>query len=333
MKKNNYSRVCIVGTVYTLFFYLLNCNDDEIESTFFFFGDGIPLSVREKFNHYFYFKRSKKLWRRRLSRIFLNFFSHVRWPFLNSAKLFGQDHLWFSSGIIGKREYVLLEDAPFIMSLYFNSVVRKNEISNRSGLKGLFNYLLFGNLFQRSQGENNQCKEVILSQKDNSSILQDKIIHVKPLEELWELSSGSKKEKILSVFGISKEDIVYFKNKSVILFTQPFSVDNYIDEQEQVNLYRDILKSYDKNEVLLKVHPRDDIDYRKYFSDIAVFNKPVPMQLFDVIGVKFNKAVTVCSTAVFSFSYDIEIDWIGTQCNKHLYEIMGDIKMPEKNNK
>lgn len=330
MKKNNYSRVCIVATVYTLFLYLLYSKDDEIKNTFFFFGDGIPLSVRKKFNHYFYLKRPEKIWARRFFRIFLNFFSHFRWSFLKSAKIYGQDHLWFSSGIIGKRDYVLLEDAPFIMSRYYKSVLRKNEMRNRTGMKGVLNCLLFGYIFRRRHGENNQCIEVILSQEDYSPILERKLIHIRTLDELWRDSSTSKKNEILLLFDISPEDIIFKGNKSIIVFTQPFSFDNCINEQEQVDLYRDILKNYNKNEVLLKVHPRDNIDYRKYFPDIAIFDKPVPMQLFDLMGAKFKKAVTICSTAVLSFPYEIEIDWIGTICNKTLFAFYGDIPLPDK---
>ena len=36
-----YTRACIVDTIYSLFIYLLISNKEETEHTFFFFSDGI----------------------------------------------------------------------------------------------------------------------------------------------------------------------------------------------------------------------------------------------------------------------------------------------------
>lgn len=54
------------------------------------------------------------------------------------------------------------------------------------------------------------------------------------------------------------------------------------------------------------------------------------MQLIDIMGIKFEKAVTVSSTAVLSFHYEIEIDWIGTTYNKTLFDYYGDSPLTDK---
>lgn len=326
----NYSRVCIVYTVYQLFFYLLYSSDKEIKDTFFFFGPGIPVSFIKKFPNSHYFVKRKTTAERRRLRLYLRLFSRIRWPFLTSAEIFGEDHLVFSPGLIGKRNYTLIEDAPLILSMYYNSQVYKRETKRNKGLKGVFEKIIYGNTFHIGRGESNQCKKILLSQYDESPNLKNKTIEVISLPILWNEASSEKIDFILSLFNITSKDLLIMEKKSIIILTQPFSIDIKMDEAEQIELYRSIIQKYNQKEILLKAHPRDPINYKEYFPEISIINKPIPMQLIDIMGIKFTQAVTISSTAVLSFPYEIEIDWLGTSWNKTLYAYYGDMPLPDK---
>jgi len=330
MKKNNYSRVCIVYTVYQLFFYLLYSSDKEIKDTFFFFGPGIPISFIKEFPNSHYFVKCKTTAERRRLRLYLRLFSRIRWPFLTSAEIFGEDHLVFSPGLIGKRHYTLIEDAPLILSMYYNSQAYKRETKNNKGIKGVFGRFVYGNTFHFGRGESNQCEKILLSQYDESPNLKNKTIEIISLPTLWNEASVEKRDFILSLFNITSNDLLIMENKSIIILTQPFSIDIKMEEEEQIELYRSIIQKYNQKDILLKTHPRDPINYKEYFPEISIITKPIPMQLIDIMGIKFKKAVTISSTAVLSFPYEIEIDWIGTTCNKTLFAYYGDMPLPDK---
>ncbi len=329
-KKKQISRVCIVDTVYTLLFYYLNCSIDEFNNTFFFVSKGLPNSIIKKLPKYHFFKKKKNFLSRFLFRLGLRFFSRFRWSFLRKKPIYGSDHLTFSAGIIGNRKYILLEDGPFIASYYFNYSFYQKKIKQRgSKTKNFFVDILFGPTFLRPFGENDQCKKIIFSNNDTHSALIGKDICINSFEQLWDDASTEKKEKILELFDINNNDIDFLSTKPIIIFTQTFFIDNTLSEDEQVRIYGKIINQYPEEQILLKVHPRDPIDYSFYFPDIAIFKKILPMQLLNLLGVKFKKAVTVSSSSVLSFPYEIEIDWIGTKIHPKLEAAIGDIQLSD----
>ena len=332
-KKKKISRVCIVDTAYTLFFYYLNYSSDEIDHTFFFVSEGLSNSIRERLPQYHFFKKRKNVCQRFLFRSFLKITSRFRWPFLKNMPIYGLDHLTFSSGLISNKKYTLLEDAPYIALRYFNSPLHIENIKHRSfKIECLFVDILFGRVFLRPFGENSQCEQVIFSAKDTHPTVSEKNIQVKSLEQLWNHSSEEKKKMILRLFDINNADIASLSSKSIVIFTQPFFKDNIVSKEEQIQIYDKIIKQYPTKDILLKIHPRDPIDYSSYFPNIAIFEKIVPNQLLNLSGVKFKKAVTVSSSSVLSFPYEIDIDWIGTKIHPKIEATLGDIKMPSMKN-
>jgi hypothetical protein len=53
------------------------------------------------------------------------------------------------------------------------------------------------------------------------------------------------------------------------------------------------------------------------------------MQLLNLLGVKFAKAVAISSSSILSFPYEIEKDWIGTKIHPKLEAALGDIKLSD----
>ena len=97
-----------------------------------------------------------------------------------------------------------------------------------------------------------------------------------------------------------------------------------------MKLYGQIVNNYDKNNLIIKTHPRDNIPYEQLFPGIVVFRKKVPSQLIDLVGVHFKKAITVFSSAALSFAYPIQVDWYGTEIHPKVLSIYGHYTPPSE---
>ena len=105
-------------------------------------------------------------------------------------------------------------------------------------------------------------------------------------------------------------------------------------EQEYADLLERIFSHYDYSQLLIKTHPRDHFNYVKYFPDIAVFDKPVNVELLSLFNFSFRKAVTISSAAVFSLPETIELDWFGPNIHPKIYAVSGsnETKLPRSYN-
>ena len=326
--KSLYNRVCITGTVYNLFLYLLISTLEEYNRTFFFVGHGIPEEVRNKIDNkrfmpYTGLTQHEKKW----AIIKCKLLSRIYYPFLDNSKIFAQDHYPYMPYIVGNRKYTFIEDGPNIFSITQPTEMWKCNAQ----------YLRSRNFWQKLKdnfvskaiagimANNELCTEVIVTTPDYISYLDGKKFTQIDIKKLWENSSVEKKKNIMRIFDISDDDITYLSKKKNILFTQPFAVDGELTEEEQFSLYKNSLSKYNLNDVIIKTHPRDTFDYKKYFPECLVFSKPVPFQLLDLFNIRFNTAITVCSTAVTSIPYDIKIDWIGASVHPNILKNFGDI--------
>jgi len=325
-QKTQVQRVCIVETVYCLLLYLLYSTKEEIENTCFFIGDVLqPLFSGKKF-HFYAFKRRDNTFLRMIFKISLRCFSCFRWNFLKTAKIFGQDHIQFFSGLAGNRKYTLLEDSATVFSSYFNTVFYKKNKQLRESWKGNMLKLLYGKTFAWEFGQSNQCENIILTKESDLKFLGNRQTTLFDLEKFWQNASKEKQELILNLFDLDLSESFFSNPKNIIIFTQPFYVDiPGFSKQEQIDLYREVVEDYPQNEIVIKVHPRDKINYHTYFPDTEIFNKPIPMQLISLLGVRFEKAVTFSSSSVLSFPYEIEVKKIGISSNKKLEEFFGKL--------
>lgn len=159
-------------------------------------------------------------------------------------------------------------------------------------------------------GYSDNCIAVEVNEKAGIEIPLDKVREVSREELINQLTREQKKElfalfvpgedgKTGSIWG--EKDRVKEERRLTLLLTEPFAVTGRLpDEKAQVSLYRDVLAGYAKNsQVLIKPHPRDDMDYRKYFPDVQVMEKNIPMEVlnFDE-NFRVFRAVTVSSSAI-----------------------------------
>lgn len=323
-------RVLISNSVYNFFIYLLYSTETEIKQTFYFVGEGIPRSITDNLVQHYYYTEDTKFKKSKYWKLFIKIFAVLRWPFLVNASLYGLDHYWF---IIGNRYYTYIEDAPNIFSLYTKGhKLYKIQVlfwEKKSALIQFMYKLVFGGVYHRNVANNHQCIRIIQTQNDYVDYLKGKEIVVIDTKEYWDKASEAKKTLILSFFNITQADVDVIKSKKTIIFTQPFVTDNFLTEEEHVEVYDKILANYDPKEVIIKPHPRDAINYKKYFPAMLLFEKPVPMQLFDLLDIKFETAATVSSTAIVSIPYDIKIDWYGSKIHPKILKEYGDIKLED----
>ena len=85
-------------------------------------------------------------------------------------------------------------------------------------------------------------------------------------------------------------------NGRSIVFTQPLSEDGYIAEERKVAIYKDICEWFGSDRTILKLHPRDTSDYSD--ARATVLCETFPGELFDVLGIQFDAAVGICTSAV-----------------------------------
>jgi hypothetical protein len=322
--KNKITRVCVVDTVYTLMVYLFYSSEEELAQTFYFFGNGVAKSIRQRFPCHYYFDGSKEINKNILWRFFfLKVLGYFRWPFLRKAKIMGHDHLIYSPYIIGKRNYTYIEDGPRVLSLWFSGNLYKNICNYWSRrlllLKKIANFFI-GDVRGRPVATNKQCDELILTTDENVPWIAGKKRIIISLSNLWNTMDEQKRCHILSIYDLSDADIHSLEEKTHIVLTQPFLTDGLISEKEQVEIYENIIQKYDSSKIVLKPHPRDHVNYEKYFPDIFIFDKPVPMQLLSIMGIRFKKAITVCSSSINSFSPETEKEWIGSSIHPALFE-------------
>ncbi|MBY3790480.1 hypothetical protein HPQ32_19160 [Photobacterium carnosum] len=108
---------------------------------------------------------------------------------------------------------------------------------------------------------------------------------------------------------------VNISEKFTLLITQPLSEDRIVTEKEKLSIYKELLYK-DKNKLVIKPHPREKTDYKKYFSDAIIINNDGLVE--SLIGHKnLVKVVTLCSTGINSFKLRRNLDIVEGDMNKY----------------
>ncbi len=331
MANDDYQYTCMAGTVYSLFVYLLIMDVDQIRRTRFFLGDAaewaIPLSsdaylgsvmridnvaLRSKS------KFAKVIWRLRMWLV------HLRK--ISGTKIYSQDQFGFMQPLICGAKYTLLEDGP---GCYKSRMIAKKNRPWRNGFwRRLMVWMTWGRIQGGIFGYNRQCIDRIVTEPSdmNADILKGRKHTFYDRRELWRNSSDEKKQLILNVFGMSDDIVRKCQNADTIILTQPFYDDIADMTQDEIaEIYRPQIEKYRSNGVVLKVHSRDVVDYKKYFPDIVCLTTPVPMQLLIYLNLGFKRAVTAFSSAVSDFPKGTEIIVLGSGVHPKVEGTYGNI--------
>lgn len=149
--------------------------------------------------------------------------------------------------------------------------------------------------------ESPYIKTIEVNDKEDLCINHSKIIEWSKKDVFLNLNS-IEKEEILKIFISQYNDLKFFPN-SVLILTQPFFESGiFKTEQEKINLYKEIIEQYALEEnVIIKKHPAEITDYCRYFKEyknIKIMSERFPVEIFNLLNIKFKKVITVFSTSI-----------------------------------
>ena len=319
-----YKYTCVVYNVYALLQYLLYASDEQLKMTYFFLVH--PGSFDERMAkrignaRLLYHKPEESMWKQRLKVLF-----HFRW-WIKHTDIYAQDCHLMASWLIGNSEYTYLEDCPATISMLRPEIdFIKVPERLRLGIPGTWKY---GSVFGHPGGTNNQCENRLLTQDvDIQSIyVKDRRFEKVDMLALWNKASDWKKSYILKVYDIDDTALTKLENYKVWFLSSPLHEDAQMTVKEIVNLYTIYFEDYLNDGLIIKPHPRDKFNYEKYFPRAMVFRSKAPMQLLvEMLQLKVEKAVTVCSSAISAFDQSkTEIIRLGTHIHPKILAKWGE---------
>lgn len=331
MKRNG--PICVVATCYAFLLYLIYQDIEKIKKTFFVFDVLFPPCIAQNIPNSYQFKDKRKNF---LSRYFSYHWQIKRnLPILNSqTEIYAQDHLLSSIMYLGKRKYVYIEDSAGKCNQFYNSIEGKKQLRESQSISNKLRRFIYGPLFMKILANNCQATSLLLTKDDTSSYLIGKKRFILPPinNELWQSFPKEKQCLLLNYFSVKEEIVNLLQGGMTLLLTQPLAENKWISVEEQLRIYKLIMKNYDESTVVIKPHPRDNfIDYKKIFPTSHVLSGFFPSELFSLFDAKFNKVVTAFSTGVYPFDGKIPIDWYGC-INENLKAEYGNVLPPPNAN-
>ena len=147
-------------------------------------------------------------------------------------------------------------------------------------------------------GKSKFVKEIEVNTKEGITVYIKKKMRELPRKELFEGLTDQEKKNIIFVFlGDVELDTI---QQATLLITQPLWKDGFLaTEKEQIQIYQDIIKQYAKGQVMIKAHPRDEINYSENLKGSVVLKKDFPLEVLNFVGkANIDRAITICSTAI-----------------------------------
>ena len=316
-KETDKHNIVVENTPYSLFIYWLRYGVDN--ATYILSRNvGKKIIAKVAQNHSVFVFDDRKIENKLFKFLYVHLYQKARlYLFIrgkaDKGNIFGSDH-FIAFDIFRKYTYTLIEDGIGNYYDYKKGNIPKNSI------KYFARRLKYGNFF----GVSDNCKKIILTGLAKiPKNIQNKV-EVVDLKQLWSKKTKDEQQKIISFFGLNDELLDILKTKDIVLLTQPISEDGLVTESEKIDIYRSIISKYDKDNLVVKTHPRETTDYKKYFPDTLVLDEPFPFEILNFLGIKFKKVATLMSTAGLNLCEDTEVEWYGTAIHPKLEEKIGD---------
>ena len=193
--------------------------------------------------------------------------------------------------ILNKKKiyYNLIEDG---LDCYRNN---KDAVNTKKSVQQIIKHFLLG---FPDLAKSKYIKSVEVNKKDGIFINNSNIIEM-PREVLFNQLSQENIDDIVKIYGVN-EIFANLKGTYSLLLTQPLYLDGFIDTQvDQLEMYQELINTFLKNErVIIKVHPRDNIDYSS-IANINQIREQFPIELLNYNKqIIINKILTVTSTSI-----------------------------------
>lgn len=331
-KSSQYENVCYFASTYSLLLYLCYTSEEEYNNTFFVFSETFPKDIAKNFTSCCFipkYKESKyffvlKKWV--ISKLY-------KWLFIprinKNTRIFCQDHTAMLQLLIGQHPYTLVAESPSMVGILLSHVpIEQKKLIWKHRISEIVNRTLLGPIYGHSLGHNALCFSALVTDDESIKYLKGKTVTVLNIFDAWSKKTQANKNIVLRLYGICSSDLQLLKSKRIIVFTQPFMPYLTIDENKEYMVA--LINKYSHKDMVIKVHPRDEIDYESLFPDVMICRLRVPSQLFDMLGVRFEIAATYFSAAVLDFSYDIRIDWYADELMQKL-KFLSNSSLPPRN--
>lgn len=285
--ERKYDAICFVGTVYSLFLYLL-IEPVSYERTFFIFTSGVPEKVRARIPNSCHVDRKRILSRLAGKR---GVFKWIFWKYgLNSnLPVYGHTHDVYGGSFFlrrAKNPLYVIEDG---VDNYTFEDPSKNSPAEWYG------------------GTAKARKVFLTGMMPIPKMIADKAVVVN-ISEMWKEKTPEKQARISGIFGVKPGTRFSKAENSLLLVTQPFSEDGHISEAGKIDLFKKIVARLLKPGVRLvvKPHPREKTDYRSVFPEAAFFESSVPVELMGCLGLDCRNltVATISSGAVKNLFFE-----------------------------
>jgi len=334
-KRKKYPIVCFFSSPYSLLLFLSISSEEDIDNTFFVFSETFPKDIAKNFTNKCFvpkYKESKcffvpKKW------IISKFYKWLFIPRINKkTRIFCQDHTAMLQLLIGRHPYTLVAESPGMVGIFLSHVpAEQKKLIWKHRIPEIVNRTLLGPIYGHTYGNNTLCFSALVTDNESINFLKGKTVTVLNIFDAWNKKTQTERNLVLRLYGICSSDLQLLKSKRIIVFTQPFMP--YLTIEENKEYMVALINKYPHKDMVIKVHPRDEIDYESLFPDVMICRLRVPSQLFDMLGVRFEIAATYFSAAVLDFSYDIRIDWYADELMQKLTFLKDSCLPPPNVNK
>lgn len=311
------TEIAIVSNLRMLLIFLL-LTSNKIENIFFIFDNSVKNnSIEIKIKNKIFMKKNKDLIKIIFSKIEnLYIFTKIKKniKFNSKIKVYGADHINGADFFLKRNSFYLIEDG---------NVNYSTKISTRSLKNIIFSIPKYGKY--------KNVKKIYLTGLAPIPKEIENKVEIINLQELWNKKTLDEQIEILEIFDFNEKIIQDIKKREIIIFTQPLSEDGIVSKQEKIELYSKIILKYPKEKIVLKLHPRETTNYKEIFKGILVLEQSFPAEIFELLNIEFERAVTLFSTAAFGIKVKY-IDFYGTEVNSKLFEKMGNHDFVMKRN-
>ena len=312
MDKNK-KNICLVTTVYSFFLYLLinGYNENDIYIFTGWFRKEISKNVKHIQMPKLLFKGKKFAELNSISGICKNiagfakyFYGYLKLRILLFIKTFncdvevyGHAQTPFSYMFFENENSNIIEDG---MENYTATICKTHEINRPIDI--ILHICGFYFLNQcECYGSHKNIKNVYLTNELNHPLIKDKVKKIN-IKELWNNLSKSEQEKLLKIFNVNIEGID-FTEKTVLLLTQPLSesASININQEEEMNIYKEIMEKFSDYQIIIKPHPSEKKDYEKIFPNIKIIDGGFPVEILTMININPTIVCSVATTALYNF--------------------------------
>lgn len=322
-----YQKSCYVNESYPLLEFLLMDSENDLNETFFFFGRGVPKDVAKNFKNSWhlntYFKKKNKFTKYfEMYFLYKNLEKFLKKEKLENKDMYMQDDVSYSQFFLNHIDNCfLLENglANYDLKVLENAqrITKKKTIKiyrDKFLKRSKYNYKIFG-LSER-------IKKIYLTGiAEVPEIIKGKT-EIVDIKEKWENLSTIKKEKILSMFNFKLLNSEKLKEKR-LLITQPLSEDGIVTEKEKIDMYKEIIKDYSLEDIVIKKHPREKTNYENVFPEAYIIKEQFPLEILMLLRVPFKEVITLFSTAALNFKGVVNVNFVGTEKYKKLEKEYG----------